>query len=318
VNPIYEEHARARIGDECLSSQYTQEHLAFDEVKQGHLAYPSSEDTIDVGYLDLKSSGSGPFIFFYEISYDPSDVGVMGISLAKYDADSSSFRQAALYRSPQEGVTQLFAVVESGTYAIGVQTLTSTKHMFNTEGLGSKARHTFGNRLLHQACTKIHYNYLITSTMKGDLRAMQASPLGLLGLMLGGGLAKIAKQRQMDSMLLNELGDTRTFGSCLHDDLPYVLPITESGFDESYDLLVQEKPSDILELVVLRESLVRISIRSSSFKNQVRAFVYAPDGGKKAQPLTWTEGGRQAQTLLHLLQPHQKAYKIRLEYESID
>jgi hypothetical protein len=38
--------------------------------------------------------------------------------------------------------------------------------------------------------------------------------------------------------------------------------------------LVQEKPSDDLDLVVEAESLLRVSIHSSSPQNQVKAFLY--------------------------------------------
>ena len=58
----------------------------------------------------------------------------------------------------------------------------------------------------------------------------------------------MAKER--DSRLFDELGDVSSLASCQHDDLPSSLPIAEEGFDKSYTLLVQEKPSDSLEFVV--------------------------------------------------------------------
>ena len=62
--------------------------------------------------------------------------------------------------------------------------------------------------------------------------------------------------------------------NCPHDDLPKQLPVSETGFDKSLTLLVQEKPSDILDLVVEQDSLLRVSIRSSNPRNQVKAFLY--------------------------------------------
>jgi len=193
VHPLYQEQLQSYIGAECDRTQFIPEHLTFDEIKEGKLSYPVSENTVDVAYLDLKQSGSGPFLFFFEIQYDPTDVGIVGLSLSQYDADASLFHQSALYRSPQDGVTQIFTIVESGTYAVGIQTLTSTHNMFVTHGIGHNAGQAFGQNLLHQPCAGMRYTYLVASTRKGDLRAMQANPFSMLSLLLGGGLSKIAK-----------------------------------------------------------------------------------------------------------------------------
>jgi len=80
------------------------------------------------------------------------------------------------------------------------------------------------------------------------------------------------------------------FGSCPHDDLPYDLPVSESGFDRYYNLLIQEKPADNLDLVVMQESLLRISIKTNSVKNQVRVFIYSD--AYTNTPITWTTGSR--------------------------
>ena len=65
--------------------------MAFDEFKHGNLTYQVSANTVDVTYLDLKSSGEGPFMFFFEIQYDPRILGVVALSLSKYDTDTSTF-----------------------------------------------------------------------------------------------------------------------------------------------------------------------------------------------------------------------------------
>jgi len=119
ISPIMESAAFAE-NEDCLDSHYLPEHLAFDEVQGGRLAYPVSESTVDVAYIDFKGDGEGPFLFFFQIQYDPQVLGVMGLSLSKHDSETSAFNQAALYRSPQDGVTQILAVVEAGTYAVGI------------------------------------------------------------------------------------------------------------------------------------------------------------------------------------------------------
>jgi len=65
IIPINKTGEGYHIGEDCLNSQYSQEHLVFDEVKHGKLAYPVSESTVDVAYIDLKQDGEGPFIFFF-------------------------------------------------------------------------------------------------------------------------------------------------------------------------------------------------------------------------------------------------------------
>jgi len=96
---------------------------------------------------------------------------------------------------------------------------------------------------------------------------------------------------------LDGLGDTSLMGSCPHDDLPSELPISETGFDKTYTLLVQAKPSDTLDLVVEQESLLRLSMRSKNPKNQVRAFLYENNEAMRA--IAWTSGSRTASSLLY-------------------
>jgi hypothetical protein len=76
------------------------EHLTFDEVKNGTLNYPVSETTTDVAYINLDSSGEGPFFFFFQVQYDPRIEGVIGLSLSKYNSETTKFTQSALWRSP--------------------------------------------------------------------------------------------------------------------------------------------------------------------------------------------------------------------------
>ena len=189
-----QESAAHPLGAECLDSEYIPEHLKFDAVTAGKLAYPVSESTVDVAYLDLKGDGEGPFIFHFSIQYDPRVLGVVGLSLSQYDAEAAAFRQASLYRSPQDGLTQILAVVESGVYAVGIQTLTSTDSMFLEGGLGSGTKAHLGHNVLHETCLDVSYSYLVASTLRGDSRTLAGGAMGLLALLAGDGLSHMAQQ----------------------------------------------------------------------------------------------------------------------------
>jgi len=116
--------------------------------------------------------------------------------------------------------------------------------------------------------------------------------------------------------LLDEVGDSALFSACRHDDLPASFPRSETGFDKTYKLQVQQKPYDTLDLVVEQESLVRISIHSTNPKNQVKAFLYEDSKAKEA--IAWSSGGRTASSLIQSVKASRRAYRIKLEYESLD
>jgi hypothetical protein len=67
--------------------------------------------------------------------------------------------------------------------------------------------------------------------------------------------------------LINEVGETSWIGNCEHDDLPSSLPASVDGFDKSLKLMVQEKPSDFLDLIIEQDSLIRINVHSSNSRN---------------------------------------------------
>lgn len=207
-------------------------------------------------------------------------------------------------------------MVESGTYAIGVQTLSSTPGMYVTGGLSGEQRELLGTRLLHETCFSISYTYLVSSTVKGDSRTIQGGPMGLLGLLFGGGMSKIAQQVERDAKIIDEMGDTHWLGNCEHDDLPSHLPISEAGFDKALRLLVQEKPSDMIDLVIEQDSLLRVTIHSSNSRNQVKAFLYENADAKDA--IAWTTGSRSSQTVLSALRSNERAYRLKIEYETLD
>jgi len=285
-------------------------------VKEGNLAYPISENTPDVAYIDLKADGEGPFLFFFQVQHDQRISGVLGVTLSKYDPQTSGFKQAAMYSSPQDGVVQVFAIVESGTYAVGIQTLTSTRSVFVASGLAGKTRVALGSALLPETCLHLRYTYLVASALKGDAKTL-SGPLDFMSLMFGGGLGKLVAEQERDVRLLDEVGDQSQLASCVHDDLPASLPVGGTGFDSAFKLLVQTKPSDTLDLVVEEDSVVRVHLHSESPKNQVRAFIYSSDP-KVKKPLGYSIGGRSTSTLFMPLKQEERAYKLVLEYESLD
>jgi len=99
INPISTS-AEEIFGEECLDTHFVPEHMEFDKPKSGKLSYPVSESVVDVAYIDLKSDGEGPFLFYFTINYDPRVIGLIGLSLHKYDTEKSTFTQSALYRVP--------------------------------------------------------------------------------------------------------------------------------------------------------------------------------------------------------------------------
>ena len=215
---------------------------------------------------------------------------------------------------------QVFAIVESGTYAVGVQTLTSTRSMFVVSGLSGKHRVSLGSALLPETCLNLHYTYLVASALKGDAQTVPAA-MDFMSLMFGGGLEKAVDDQERDARLLDEVGDQSQLASCVHDDLPRSLPVGGTGFDKAFRLLVQAKPADVLDLVVEQDSVVRVSIHSESAKNQVRAIIHGPTVGKDSKtkaPLGVTLGGRSASTLFVPLKRAERAHKLTLEYDSLD
>jgi hypothetical protein len=91
IAPITKPSAKA-LDEDCLDSQYVPEHLIFDEHHEGRLSYPLTENTVDVAYLDLKNDGEGPFLFDFSVQYDPRIMGVVAVSLSKYDGETSTFK----------------------------------------------------------------------------------------------------------------------------------------------------------------------------------------------------------------------------------
>ena len=90
----------------------------------------------------------------------------------------------------------------------------------------------------------------------------------------------------------------------------------EAGFDRSFTLLAQEKPADVLEIVVETTSLLRVSIHATNPKNQVSAYLL--EHPKDTEARAWTVGSGGTASFLHLVEPQKRAYSLKLEYDSLD
>ena len=65
--------------------------------------------------------------------------------------------------------------------------------MFLDGGLGSRFRAKLDHNVLHEACLEVGFTYLVASTLRGDSRTLQGGAIGLLSLLAGDGLRKIAQ-----------------------------------------------------------------------------------------------------------------------------
>ena len=81
---------------------------------------------------------------------------------------------------------------------------------------------------------------------------------------------------------------------------------------------MQTKPSDTMDLVVEQDSVVRVQIHTYNPKNQVRAFIFSNDDKDNKKPLGYSVGGRSSASLFMRLKQEERAYRLVLEYESLD
>ena len=217
--------------------------MELEQVKRGELCFPISERNVDVTYINLQQGAEdSPYMFFFQAQVDPRIEGVLGLSLSEYIPETSGFKQASLYGSPQDGLIELFSVVHPAVYAIGIQTLDSTQSAFKASGLSQKIRDQMKSKLLHDPCITISYTYLVASAKKGDASgspAMQGA-MYFLNLIHQGFGAGLGRDKTMSEEMDTKLGEN----VCEHDELKISLPDGEEGFDLSFNLLVQTKPND--------------------------------------------------------------------------
>lgn len=73
-----------------------------------------------------------------------------------------------------------------------------------------------------------------------------------------------------------------------------------------------------MDLVMEQDSLVRIHIHTYNPKNQVRAFIYSNEDKDNKKPIGYSIGGRSSASLFMPLKHEDRAYRLVLEYESLD
>jgi hypothetical protein len=231
------------IGEECLNDGWLPENMEFDQVKTGELTYPMSEQVVDVTYINLNKQGSGPFMVFFQIQHDPRIEGVLGLSLSSYDVETVTFHQAALYGNPQDGLVEVFTVVPAGVYAIGIQTLSSSRSPFKASGLSANVRNKLGGKLLHEPCLKIGYSYLIASV---DKHGTSAIPMGglmdIMSLVLGGPMGMLGgaiSSHDRDAQLIEEIGSLANTNGCDYEDLTVGVIRSTEAYDGEFALMVQ-------------------------------------------------------------------------------
>ena len=84
-------------------------------------------------------------------------------------------------------MVEIFTVVPAGVYAIGIQTLSSTRSPFKVSGLSSNTRNQLGGgKVLHEPCLSVSYNYLIASANKHETQVLMGGLFDIIGLLMGG------------------------------------------------------------------------------------------------------------------------------------
>ena len=119
----------------CEGQTYLANQLTLNAVTKGSIVHELSTLNTDVGYFDFsKTSQEGPFIVYFQLDYDQRQEGIAALALSQYDADSSNFRETALYVI-SDAQSMLLTIVEKGTYAISIQSIASTRKKFQQLGL---------------------------------------------------------------------------------------------------------------------------------------------------------------------------------------
>jgi len=150
----------------------------------------------------------------------------------------------------------------------------------------------------------LQLDYIVVSSLKHDTRTLESRDIqALLSSSIHGttGLQRIRDRKKLDDQMMSEMGDLNNLGDCKHDDLPAGLPAIETGFDRSFVLLAQEKPSDFLDLVIERESLLRVSIHTHNEKNQISAYLLEHERDEEA--VAWTVGTGNSRTFVRKVKP---------------
>lgn len=92
VLPLVEHRKGYALDEICMDTHFLPEKMLFDEVKSSTMKYHASQSVVDVAYVNLQGDGEGPFIFYFQIQYDPRMSGVIAVSLSEYDNENTKFR----------------------------------------------------------------------------------------------------------------------------------------------------------------------------------------------------------------------------------
>jgi hypothetical protein len=134
-----------------------------------------------------------------------------------------------------------------------------------------------GGKLLHEPCLTVSYTYLIASANKHETQVLHGGLFDLIGMMFGGGmpgLGAAVATKSRDEKLIEEMGSLAKTISCNHDDLSVGVIRASEAYDREFNLVIQAKPSDDINLIVDRDSLIRFGTHSKNDGNQIKGFLF--------------------------------------------
>lgn len=140
---------------------------------KGQVVHELSTMNTDVGYFDFsKTTQEGPFLVYFQVDYNMRQEGVVAVALSQYDADSSSFRESALF-TLSDSQSTLLTIVERGTYAISIQSIASTPAKYHSIGISDRKLKSLA--LTSDYCLRAEYTYLISSVNEKDTKSDAAN-----------------------------------------------------------------------------------------------------------------------------------------------
>ncbi len=113
----------------------------------------------------------------------------------------------------------------------------------------------------------------------------------------------------------NEFSDILS-PTCRYEEIPKVLPTSETGYDLTYNFMFSERAHDLIDLIVEQDSLFRIYIEVPNPLNNLNVFLYQNSDMKSL--LTYTQPSHNEKEFIVSLKAQKKAYKLKLVYDSMD
>jgi hypothetical protein len=71
-----------------------------------------------------------------------------------------------------------------------------------------------------------------------------------------------------------------------------------------------------LDIVVEKDSLLRVAIHLKNTKNQVSAYLL--EHARETEALAWTVGSGNSQSFIYLAKAQKRAYSLKIEYDALD